>query len=71
MALPFDLEEIAEAYVMGTLNAADAEAFEEHYFVCANCATMIHRVAMYVDAKRSAARKLWPEEPHQAPARSL
>jgi hypothetical protein len=40
-----DAGEIAEAYVMGTLNAAEAAAFEEHYVACADCATPLQRVA--------------------------
>src|SRR5262245_22237644 len=30
-------EEILEGYLLGSLNAEDREAFEEHYFCCARC----------------------------------
>jgi anti-sigma-K factor RskA len=53
-----DADEIAESYVMGTLNAADSEAFEEHYVACTDCAAMLRRVAAYVEAMRAASRKV-------------
>jgi anti-sigma factor RsiW len=53
---------MAEAYAMGTLNAADAGAFEDHYIACAACATALQEIAGYVDAMKSAARRLRADE---------
>jgi exonuclease VII small subunit len=50
-----DLEEIAEAYAMGTLPMESAVAFEDHYFVCARCAAVLQEAAEYVEALRGAA----------------
>jgi hypothetical protein len=43
---------------MRSLLEEEAEAFEVHYFVCADCATMLQHTAEYVDAMRAAAEKL-------------
>jgi anti-sigma factor RsiW len=45
--------------MMHRLPEDQVEAFEEHYFACNNCATILQRVAAYVDAMRAAARQLW------------
>jgi DNA-directed RNA polymerase specialized sigma24 family protein len=45
--------------MMHRLPEDQVEAFEEHYFACNNCATILQRVAAYVDAMRAAAWKLW------------
>jgi hypothetical protein len=58
---PVNPQEIAEAYMLHRLPEDQVETFEEHYFVCANCATRLHRVAAYVDDLRAAARKLWSD----------
>jgi hypothetical protein len=44
--------------MMGRLPDKEVDAFEEHYFVCAACATMVQHTAEYVDAMRAAAGKL-------------
>jgi anti-sigma factor RsiW len=44
--------------MMHRLPEDQVEAFEEHYFACNNCATILQRVAAYVDAIRAAAQKL-------------
>jgi hypothetical protein len=64
---PADIEEVAEAYLMHRLAEDQVEAFEEHYFACAACATVIHRVAA-VAASRAAARKLRPDSPRPSSA---
>ena len=52
-------DEIAEAYVIGTLPNEQAVAFEDHYVVCSSCATALEGDAStYVDAIRTAAKKL-------------
>ena len=58
---PANVEEVAEAYVMGTLPEEQRSVFEEHYLACAACTTVLERVAAYIDAMQAAARKLRPE----------
>ena len=48
---------------MHRLPEEQVEAFEEHYFVCSNCATMLQKTAAFVHAMRAAARKLWSDAP--------
>ena len=55
---PVDLEQVAEAYVMGTLPEEQAIAFENHYAACETCATALYKTADYVDAMRAAAKTL-------------
>ena len=55
---PVNAQEVAEAYMMGSLPEEEVRAFEEHYFVCADCATMLQHTAEDVDAMRAAAGKL-------------
>jgi hypothetical protein len=43
---------------MRSLPEEEVEAFEIHYFVCADCATMLEHTAECVDAIRAAAEKL-------------
>jgi anti-sigma factor RsiW len=40
---PADLEEIAEAYIMGTLPEEQAIVFEDHYAACDTCATALYK----------------------------
>jgi hypothetical protein len=51
---------------MRSLPEEEVEAFEVHYFVCADCATMLQHTAEYVDAMRSAAEKLRSGAQHPA-----
>ena len=46
---------------MGTLPNEQAVAFEDHYVVCNSCATVLENASTYVDAIRTAAKKLRPE----------
>ena len=55
---PADAEEVAEAYLMGTLADDDAAAFEEHLLVCGGCMAVVEATVNYVRAMRSAAREL-------------
>jgi len=55
---PSDLEEVAEAYVMGTLPKEQTIAFEDHYAACDPCATVLYKAADRVDAMRAAAKVL-------------
>ena len=43
---------------MRSLPEEEVEAFEVHYFVCADCATVVQHTAEYIDAMRAAAEKL-------------
>jgi hypothetical protein len=43
---------------MRRLPEEEVEAFEVHFFVCADCATLLQHTAEYVDAMRTAAGKL-------------
>lgn len=60
---PTELEDIAEAYIMGTLTKEQVVAFEEHYSGCNPCATVLQNTAEYVDAMRAAAKKLRSDPP--------
>jgi anti-sigma factor RsiW len=55
---PVGLEEVVEAYVMGTLPKGKATAFEDHYITCTRCATVLEKTDEYVDAMRAAAKEL-------------
>ncbi len=44
--------------MLNHLDAADAAAFEEHYFICASCATVVQDMAIYVDAMKRAAERI-------------
>lgn len=50
---PADPEEIAEAYIMGTLTADDAAAFEDHYITCSKCAALLGEANDFVRAMNS------------------
>jgi hypothetical protein len=54
---PTDPEEVAEAYIVGTLAAADVAAFEEHYIACSRCAAVVEAADDYVLAMRDVARE--------------
>jgi anti-sigma factor RsiW len=54
---PDHAEDVAEAYILGTLNAGQAAVFEDHYLGCDACATVLYKAADYVDAMRAAAKK--------------
>jgi anti-sigma factor RsiW len=55
---PADLQEVAEAYVMGTLPEEQAIAFEDHYAACDTCATALYKTADYVHAVHADAKTL-------------
>ncbi len=54
---PANPEELAEAYVRGTLSQEQVIAFEDHYVVCNRCATLLEGTAEYVEAMRFAVKK--------------
>jgi hypothetical protein len=53
-ACPVNLEEVVEAYFMHRLPEEQVNAFEEHYFVCAHCASILQKTGAYVAAIRAA-----------------
>ena len=59
---PPDVEEIAEAYCMETLDRPARLAFEEHYLACPRCASVVASTDKYVRAMRTALQRLRMEE---------
>ena len=55
---PQNIEEIAEAYVLGRLPDAEAAAFEEHYMACRDCADAALAAEQFVQAMRAAGQML-------------
>ena len=55
---PANPEEVAEAYVMGTLQNKRVTAFEDHYVTCSQCATVLQKTAEYIEAMRAVSRKV-------------
>lgn len=54
---PANPEEVAEAYVMGTLRKEQVIAFEDHYVTCSQCATVLQKTGEYVEAMRAVSKK--------------
>lgn len=42
-------QQMTEKYLLGELDSAEREAFEEHYFDCPTCAADVHAGALFVD----------------------
>ena len=57
----------AERYCLGELSAADAEAFELHYFECPQCSLAVESCQFFVEHARQA---LAPAKPAPAPQRA-
>ena len=55
---PADPYEVAVAYCMNTLDAADAAAFDQHLLVCNECWGIVEATEEYVLAMRAAAERL-------------
>jgi hypothetical protein len=55
---PAQLSEIAEAYVMNTLDRAQAAAFADHLMTCNRCAAAAEDAEHYVRAMKVAAQRL-------------
>ena len=55
---PPDVEEIAEAYCMETLDRPARLAFEDHYLVCPQCASVVASTDEYVRSMRTALERL-------------
>jgi anti-sigma factor RsiW len=59
---PPDIEEVAEAYCMETLDPAARLAFEEHYLTCDSCASLVASTDEYIRAMRNALERLRSDE---------
>ena len=59
---PPDVEEIAEAYCMETLDRPASLAFENHYLACPRCASVVASTDEYVRSIRRALARLRMEE---------
>jgi hypothetical protein len=57
-----------EKYFLGELKGAERDAFEEHFFDCAECAADVRMTAVLVDNVREVLRTL-PADAKKAPAR--
>ena len=57
-----------EKYFLGELKGAERDAFEEHFFDCAECAADVKTTAVLVDNVREVLRTV-PAEAKKAPAR--
>jgi hypothetical protein len=55
---PPDVEEVAEAYCMNTLDHPARLAFEDHYLRCARCATIVASTDEFVRSMRNALEQL-------------
>ncbi len=55
---PANSEEVAEAYVMGTLRKEQVIAFEDRGVTCSHCATVLQKTAGYIEAMRAVSKKL-------------
>jgi anti-sigma factor RsiW len=58
---PADLEEVVEAYSLGSLDRQAALAFEEHYLACERCASMVADTEDYIRSMKTALQRLRPE----------
>src|SRR5262245_20609500 len=58
---PADIEKIAEAYCMDTLDQPARVAFEDHYLTCAQCAAIVADMEEYICAMKKVLRRLRPE----------
>jgi hypothetical protein len=59
---PPDVEEIAEAYCMETLDRPARLTFEEHYLACPRCASVVASTDEYVRSMRNALERLRSEK---------
>jgi putative zinc finger protein len=58
-----------EAYLLGELTTSQRDAFEEHYFGCADCAAEVKAAAVFLDNAREAMRRAPETEAAPAPER--
>jgi hypothetical protein len=58
LGCPIDADEIAEAYLLGTLPRERGMAFEEHYIGCPDCVERLQFSEEFVLAVRPAAAQL-------------
>jgi anti-sigma factor RsiW len=60
-ACPLDIDEIAEAYVMGRLSPADALQFANHCLTCHQCAAAEEEADSFVRAVKAAGEQFRAE----------
>ena len=60
---PIDIDETAEAHIMGRLSPAEALHFENHCTTCRTCAAAAKQAEWFVGALRGAAQRLSAESP--------
>jgi hypothetical protein len=60
---PIDIDETAEAHIMGRLSPADALHFENHCSTCRPCAAAAKQAEWFVRALRGAAQRWRAESP--------
>ena len=65
---PDNAEVAAEAYILGTLTAEQATAYEDHYLSCETCATVVFKTAHFFDQMNSAAQKVREDPEGSTPA---
>src|SRR5215510_10589852 len=58
---PLDVEEIAEAYDMESLDRPASLAFENHYLACPRCASVVASTDEYIRSMRNALEQLRSE----------
>jgi anti-sigma factor RsiW len=51
---PIDIDETAEAYIMGRLSPTETLHFENHFMACRRCATAAEEAAWFVRAMKAA-----------------
>jgi hypothetical protein len=54
---PADPEETAQQYCDGTLDHAEAAAFEAHYMTCRDCGVAVKEAGEYLRSQKIAERK--------------
>jgi hypothetical protein len=55
---PVEPDEIAEAYLLGSLTEEQCTAFEDHFLGCPRCSERLQFTQDYIEAIRSAAVRL-------------
>jgi hypothetical protein len=58
---PADREETANAYLLRNLPLDEASAFEEHYYNCPSCASVVERINYILAMKRAIERLRAPK----------
>ena len=54
---PDDIDQVAESYCDGSLNAEEATQFEKHYTTCRECTTAVEEALRHFKSMKQADRK--------------